>query len=106
MGGGSGHTDLAARGPNFAVDQLQKRGLAGAARPDQKGELTWMEGKVNVIEGTPGPVQPGHRREFDDWTDERVDDWAHFSVRGNGPRRESLGVRRLRGVRSCAQSAH
>ncbi len=56
MGRDSGHPNFAARRANLAVDQLQKRGLAGAAGADEKRELTRIEGQMNLIEGAPGPV--------------------------------------------------
>ena len=96
MGRDAGHEDLAARGANLAVDQLQQRGLAGAAWADQESELTRLEGQMHVIQGVPRSINPGHRPELDDRARLAVDGRAHFSVRDNGAHREYLGSRPIK----------
>src|SRR5260370_5066518 len=88
MGRDTGHPDLAARGTNLAVDQLEKGGLASTAGTNQEGEFTRLQSQMDVIDGAPGPINPGHRPE--------LDDWAHFSVGGNGEVSESLERKPLR----------
>ena len=86
----AGHDDLAFRRANLSVDQLQEGGFASAARADEKGELAWSEGQVDVIEGAPGSVNLAHGPEFDDRAHFPGGVVAHFSVRDNGARREYL----------------
>jgi hypothetical protein len=50
VGRDSVHPDLALGRSDLAVDQLQERGLAGPAGPDQKRELTRLQREVNIIE--------------------------------------------------------
>jgi hypothetical protein len=61
---------------DLAVDQLQEGGLAGAAGAHQKGELTRQQLEMNVIQGDASAI--GSR------DGGKLDDWAHFSVSGNG----------------------
>src|SRR5260370_14630278 len=51
---------------------------------------------MDVIDGAPGPINPGHRPE--------LDDWAHFSVGGNEEVSESLEREALRLVSSHEQA--
>src|SRR5207245_1968057 len=70
------HPEPSARGPDLAVDQLQQGSLAGAAGAHQKGELARQQLEMNVIQGDASAI--GSR------DGGKLEDWAHFSVSGNG----------------------
>src|SRR5690242_17794423 len=82
MGRHAGDPHLAVGRADLPVDELQEGGLAGAARPDQEGQLTRFEGKIDVVERQPRAVGSADATELDDWT--RPGGWAHFPIARNG----------------------